>query len=186
MFVRIISFVLLFGLEQMTMSAAQRNCQVSENRIQAMLAADYDTFDQSTSNASWRPLMSSGCYSGAATVISRYLEANHSSLTSEQIRTLYFHAGQTLAFADQNQESIRALEHAKDSSATADWNAYVDATVAFLKHDRGALVAARNAYARVSKPNSARGGVIEGLLNCLGKTYTEGVICSARPGPPTF
>jgi len=177
----VLSFVLGAPIQMsMTMPAPNPNCEVPAAQARLMLDATYDDFDQAaTGAASWRTLMNSGCYTGAAKVIVSYLEAHKAQLTAEQTRTLYFHAGQVTALGGDDRASVPYFEKSRDASATADWNAYVDATVAFLKNDRDALAAARDAYAKVAKPGSPRLGVINGLLSCLGKPYKDGVNCRA-------
>lgn len=170
------------GQMSMTMPAPDPKCQVSSTQAGAMLAAAYDDFDQKMSGqASWRTLMNAGCYSGAATMIVQYVESHAAQLTAEQIRTLHFHAGQVTALGGQDLASVPHFLQARDPTASAEWNAYVDATIAFLKQDRKALTSAREAYAKASKPDAPRLKVIDGLLSCLGRSYREGVAGCGAP-----
>lgn len=107
-----------------------------------------------------------------------------------------------LASAGMNELAIPALEAARMDPALdpAGWNHYVDATIAFLAGDREALEQARDRLAAV--PFDGTSGlpplvdgfielptqpgqpplrmrwppnieVVEGLLNCFGKSYND-------------
>ena len=61
-------------------------------------------------------------------------------------REISFHIGQALAMAGREQEAIAPLEQALDAQAPPEWAAYVRATLAFLRRDPVALLAARESY----------------------------------------
>jgi hypothetical protein len=89
---------------------------------------------------------------------------------------LYFHIGQALALSGREDESIVHFERALEPAASPEWRAYVQATVAFLKRDSGALLAARAAYAAIA-PESMRLRFIDGFLSCPNDTYARAVHC---------
>jgi hypothetical protein len=106
------------------------------------------------------------------------------------------------ASAGQYERAIPLLESARKTEAQdpLGWNYYVDATTAFLRHDRAALLNAREQLAAVVYPEGSglpplkdgyiefpsRPGqpvmrmrwppnieVVDGLVACFGKPYSE-------------
>lgn len=73
------------------------------------------------------------------------------------------------------------------------WNPYVDGTIAFLRGDRVALMAARDRLAAAARPADMPAdrawppnlAVVEGLVRCFGRPYREayGEACR-RPADP--
>jgi hypothetical protein len=160
--------------------APARACTVTAQQRATMLAASYESFDQTMSgDASWRPLVDSGCYDTAAEIVSEYLDTHRRSLTAEQSWTLSFHVGQALAFGGMDARSLAWFEKARDPRATAEWLAYVDATLAFLLKDHKKLIAARAAYLAATGPNAPRLRFIDGMLACATRPYAEAVMCPA-------
>lgn len=153
-------------------------CTLTDTQKSAMLAANYNDFDQSLSaTGSWRPLVNEGCYEAAADIISRYLEKHRATLCAEDVWTLNFHAGQTLAMGGKDAASIPWFEKSRDPTAGAEWLAYVDATLAFLKKDQSKLTAARAAYLAATSANAPRLKVIDGFIACLTKPYMQAMMC---------
>ena len=131
---------------------------------------------------SWRPLLGKGCYRPAADLLGRYLAANRSRMTAEQVREIHFHIGQTLAFGGMDAESLPHFESATDAEAPAEWRAYVAATLAFLRKDEAALSRARNDYAAARGASQMRVGIIEALSRCLAQPYAEAIGCMSGHG----
>jgi hypothetical protein len=155
-------------------------CKITPAREQAMMAADYDTFDQSMSgDLNWRAVMNVGCYETAATLIQNYLDKNRSRLDGEKVRTLYFHAGQALALGGQDAKSAPFFGNAR-GGADAEWNTYVEATLAFVQHEMKKFEAARKKYAEIA-PDSPRRGFLDSLSACFTKPYKEAISCPAAP-----
>jgi hypothetical protein len=149
-------------------------CKVSSSDQRDMLAADYDSFDQSINDPrSWRTVMGRGCYETAATIIDAYLQQNR-NLTDEQRRTLNFHAGQVLAFG--GKDDTAAPYFAKAEGGDAEWNAYVAATLSFVKKDRSDFDTAYAQYVQVA-PKSPRIAVLDSLKACFDKSYATAVAC---------
>lgn len=138
---------------------------------QTLLQLDYDAFDMSD----WRGLLMRECVDAAVAVLETYREQNARRLTAEQTRELHFHVGQALAFAGRETESVPHFERARGGDA--EWSAYVDATLAFLKREKAALVAARERYARAPNANAMRLAVIDGFIRCEAESYAAAVHC---------
>lgn len=123
-----------------------KNCAYDRAHL---LSLDENQFDQDTSGG-WRTLSSRpGCALVAADLLHDYREAHH-----KDSGLLYWHEAQVRAFAGQYREAIGLMEHSyKPAEADhAGWNAYVDATIAFLRKDRMALEQARLRLAAVPPP----------------------------------
>jgi hypothetical protein len=176
-----------------------------------MLSLSEDAFDQDLSNGGggWRKVASiPGCEAAAADLIAAY-RAQHESST-----TLLWHEGQLRAFAGQTERAIPLLLESKHDPATdlAGWNDYVDATVAFLRRDREALLSARDRLAARPYPSGEGmpplvGGmmevptqpgqppmrvrwppnidVVDGLVACFERSYKEAYSGRCRSRPPS-
>jgi len=155
-------------------------CQV-DNR--AMMDLGYAAFDQDPENG-WRALARRpGCDARAADLVRDYRDQVQRRMT-----ILYWHEGQLRAGLGQAEEAIRLFEQSRKPDDQFGWNPYVDATIAFLRGDRGALAAARERLAALPKPadfeeRTLPGGfrtswplnlqVVDGLVRCFGRPYRE-------------
>ena len=155
-----------------------RDCVVTVAEREAMLRQDYQTFDEAADANSWRNLLQRGCVREAVAILQAYGRQNGSRLTRDQRLELNFHIGQTLAFGGYDAESLPYFESARADGASAEWNAYVDATVAFLRKDRAGLEDAKRRYAAAPAAQPMRVKIIDGFLKCLEKTYAEAVHCA--------
>jgi hypothetical protein len=126
-------------------TAAQPQCSYDRTQL---LAMDERHFDQDVENGGWRGVAAQpGCESVAADLVRDYREthANRSAI-------LFWHEGQLRADAGDPERAMTVLEQARMPPDTGDpsgWNFYVDATIAFLKRDRAALLQARTRLAAV-------------------------------------
>ena len=156
--------------------AAATGCSVppSETTLQETLA--YDEFDGRSGAYGWRTLNEAGCTDAALALLAAYAAANQGRLTLEQRLELAFHSGQALAFAGRDREAIPYFEQAGSADSTPEWQAYVAATLAFLKHDARALAEARKSYAEIA-PGSMRLGVIDGFIACPDLPYAKAAHC---------
>lgn len=188
-----IATALLFCLPLAASSAiaAPSACQVDRTTL---LALDEQAFDQDLSGG-WRALSERpGCEEAAADLIRDYRIAN-----KNDAGLLLWHEGQMRAIAGQPGQAIAVMERARSPRPEqADWNLYVDATIAFLRRDRAALEAARTRLAAVPPPVGKNVppvvdgfmevemdgrmtkmrwppniDVVDGLVNCFDKPYTE-------------
>ena len=64
---------------------------------------------------------------------------------------------------------------------SAEWRTYIEATLAFLRHDSHALEQARDRYRSIA-PTSMRLVFIDGMLACPNEPYARAVHCSAAAG----
>src|ERR1700730_4707468 len=113
-----------------------------------LLALDEHSFDQDM-NGGWRAVAQhEDCTEVAADLIREYRETR--GLVST---ILYWPEGPLRALAGATDEAIRLFEKSRKADDAFGWNLYVDASIAFLRHDKPALLAAREALARRPRPN---------------------------------
>jgi hypothetical protein len=159
----------------------------------AMMALDQQAFDQDPAGG-WRRLARDPrCRMAAADLIRDYREARGLTAT-----ILFFHEGQIRAVAGQNEAAIALFERSRHTDEDAiGWNHYVAATIAFLRGDRPALLAARTALAAQQRPadfdpRDSQGrpvdmswppnlNVVDTLLACFGRSYAEAYRGCAPP-----
>ena len=150
-----------------------------------MLTLDQKAFDQDL-HGGWRELAARpNCKLAAADLIRDYRVA-HGSTSS----TLFWHEGQLRAAAGHAAGAIALMEQSrKGSGDKLGWDLYVDATVAFLRRDRIALLAAREALSRVPRPvtfdpRDQQGRpllvewpmnltVVDALIRCFDRSYAQ-------------
>jgi hypothetical protein len=185
----LILFLVLSSQAALTKQESSPECNVNYKQ---MLALDVNSFDQDTSRG-WRALAQQArCKERAAEAIKLYRDFTISRLTS-----LYWHEGQLRAELGQDEQAIALMRRAKKpplefGQPQGDWNAYVDATIAFLKRDKVALLQARKVLAEFPLPDNykymdkdgvARQGrpplwpynldVVDALIRCFDKPYRE-------------
>lgn len=173
----------------------------------ALLALDEKSFDQELANGGggWRAIAHvPGCELAAAGLLAAYRAAHPASSPA-----LAWHEGQLRASAGEYDRAIALLGGARKApdQDPFGWNDYVDATIAFLRHDKAALLAARKRLAAVAYPAGAglpplKGGymefpaqkgqparrlrwppnieVVDALVDCFGKRYSEAYGASCR------
>jgi hypothetical protein len=157
--------------------AAATSCAVPQADVSVQTSLDYGAFDSRGEPHGWRYLIQVSCTDAAIALLAAYATANEARLTAEQRLELAFHAGQALAFAGREAESIPHFERAISEQTTSEWEAYVTATLAFLRHDASALAAARKAYATIA-PASMRLKIIDGFMACPHEPYSRAVHCA--------
>jgi len=140
-------------------------------------ALAYEAFDQ-TRDGGWRKIAKAGEYLKAARSIEDYAK-RRADLRSWQRINLSFHAGQLYAFAGDNETAIKRFSDAMNANEAKDspirWNAYVDATIAFLKKDRERILERRHEIACGPNldgeiPNL---DVVDRLIEGFDKSYAE-------------
>jgi len=155
-------------------------CAYDRDRL---LSLDQNAFDQDL-NGGWRALADKpGCRLAAADLLRDYRQAHHST-----DRILFWHEGQLRAEAGEDQAALALFEQSRAKEPDAfGWNLYVDGTIAFLRHDRAALQAARDKLAKVPKPANFHPvtpdgkpmqikwppnlNVLDGFLHCFDRSY---------------
>jgi hypothetical protein len=119
----------------------------------AELDLSYQDFDQSPGQG-WRKIADEGKHAEAAKLIDRY-EKEKKDLVEWQRVNLRFHAGQLYAFADKKEKALTrfksALYRQEPAGSPIRWNAYVQATIAFLERDRKKLTKFREEIAQGPK-----------------------------------
>ena len=153
-----------------------------------LLALDEHSFDQDM-NGGWRAVARhEECTEIAADLIREYRETRGSTST-----ILYWHEGQLRASAGSTDEAIRLFEKSRKANDPVGWNLYVDASIAFLKRDMPALLAARVALASLPRPEDfdprdAQGNAVviswplnlsfvDGFITCFDREYKEAYGC---------
>jgi len=105
------------------------------------LDLDYNTFDQRPGRG-WRQIAEKGDFLDAAMLIDEYVE-KYKDLGDSQRVNLNFHAGQMFAFANDYRTAIDRLNKSTYAQEPPElplrWNAYVQATIAFLNKDMARL-----------------------------------------------
>lgn len=157
----------------------------------ASLDTGFTAFDQDSGNG-WRALsMKPGCEEAAANMIRAY------RMNAEaRMRLLYWHEGQLRAEVGDYRSAIALMEKSREQPERDrfGWNAYVDATIAFLRNDQRATAEARDRLASLPKPDMFDGrrswppnlDVVDGLIKCFGQAYkvAYGSTCRAQPLKP--
>jgi hypothetical protein len=163
---------------------AESDCRSKLDKAsQTELGLTVDKFDQGQ-DAGWRGLAKAGCNAEAATLIERYLVGYESNL-----RTLKWHQMQLLAVTNQYGPAIVAAEQSINPEQETQhpkfqWNAYVRATMAFLRKDRKDF----DAQAKLLKEavelephNKVNFDIVEGFSICFDKPYKEAYSCRKVP-----
>jgi hypothetical protein len=174
-----IAALLAFALQASSAPATPPDpCEV-DNR--AMRALGMDAFDQDMTGG-WRALSQRpGCEARAAGLIRDYR-----TFLEQRLPILYWHEAQLRAGLGENEAAIALMERSRRRDDRYGWNPYVEATIAFLRGDRPALIAARARLAALPRPadfeeqtlpNGYRTrwpqnlDVVDGLIRCFGRPY---------------
>jgi hypothetical protein len=154
-------------------------CGVELNRTMNLSEAEFDQLR----DGGWRMVAArEGCTMAAADLIRSFRRAHRSAS-----HILYWHEGQLRALAGDAEAGAALFAQARQEQAKdrIGWNLYVDASIAFLRGDRAALLAARDALAALPKPEGWGAGspnaapwplnldVVERLVACFGQGYRE-------------
>jgi len=186
---RIAVLLLLSFAEACAATAPTMSAPCVENR-DALLALEPDAFDQDI-NGGWRMVAKRDeCRLPAADLIKSYRRMHEAELSGGKASNLRWHEAQLRASMGQTQAALALFE--TTYSGRPDWDAYVAATIAFLRGDRDNLVAARDQLAKVPPPSNfdqmaleyerrtgrrirwpANLDVVDGLIRCFGKSYRE-------------
>lgn len=151
----------------------------------AVLALDRQAFDQDR-DGGWRKVAQvEGCQGIAADLIRDYMRAR-----GDRNEILIFHEAQLRAGIGETEQAIALFQGARRQNDSIGWNHYVDATVAFLRKDGAALLAARNRLAAIPRPadwgprRMADGrlleqpwplnlNVVDGFIRCFARPYSQ-------------
>jgi hypothetical protein len=188
--------ILLFLLASALLGqAAPTECRQPDA---AMLALPLHDFDQTP--AGWRSLDAEGCEAVGAEAIALYREVNQEALANEDLGTLVWHEGQLRAAAGQTEAAITLMLKGRDGESEA-IQPYVDATVAFLRRDRAALLAARERLLALPVPDYFAAAAerykvnypdhpplvwplnldkVDGFMVCFDQSYRDAYNCNAE------
>ena len=118
----------------------------SPSRRETTRAMDLDYSDYLYGSNGFRRLFDNDCQWHAGVEAQDYISAHQFELTGVQRRTLRYNAGRAFAFYGATDEAIRAFTAARARPDTVgqplDWNAFMDAHIAFLRRNRADLLAA--------------------------------------------
>jgi hypothetical protein len=159
-------------------ASAADNCAFDRSKL---LAQDLQTFDQGADGIHGLESKHPGCNAALADLVADYRKAHPEVLKNPNSYLLFWHEGQFRLNAGQDAQAAQLFEQARLSGTPVDamWNLYVDATVAFVRHDSPALLKAHatlaglppERYAPDPKPMNL--DVVAGLVRCFGRSYTE-------------
>ena len=141
----------------------------------SILSLGFDAFDQDM-HGGWRALADRpGCGRKAADVVKSYREKYESLMP-----ILYWHEAQLRASSGDYRAAIPLMMKSRiwDGDLSG-WAPYVDATLAFLRRDKAALLKARRRLAAWPKPKDwpadaewpENFDIVNGLVACFGKSY---------------
>jgi hypothetical protein len=155
-----------------------KECNLSSQHLNLMKAQDFWTFDQTPFGHRYLSMPPTFCKLSSAKLIDGYLLINRNRLLPYQRSILYFHAGQDYAMGDAYIPAISRFQNSfnKDEAENPEfhWNAYVSATIAFLKKDRAALTAARAKFPDTPTEGDATNvKIVDRFLRCFESTYLD-------------
>jgi hypothetical protein len=137
----------------------------------------YNAFDQKPGRG-WRPLAEKGRFLDAGILIDAYIK-KHEDIDESQRVNLNFHAGQMYAYANDAETAIERFGKSTYAEEPPDlplrWNAYVQATIAFLNKDLKQLKECREEIAAgpTFQGEKANLDVVDRLIDNFGKPYFE-------------
>ncbi|UZK70956.1 hypothetical protein OKW76_01835 [Sphingomonas sp. S1-29] len=142
----------------------------------SLLTLSFDAFDQDPKGG-WRALAERpGCEEAAADLIYHYRFR-----MAQLIPLMTWHEAQLRAQAGADAGAIELMRQSRkpDDADPTGWNPYVDATIAFLRKDKPAFLAARERLRVLPKPVDQpkerawppNGHVIERLWKCFDQSY---------------
>jgi len=172
---RTIRLATIFTLAAVVLAA--QGCQKAWTSTDLTMTT-YGTFNTSMEKG-WRTLAVKGQYQDAADLIGRYIDANETILESWQVGILRFHQGQMLGCAGKADQALQAIAEARSHDLTggakADYGDWITANEAFLRGDKTALIAARDAIN--AAPSTGPNGILQTkaqvLVNNFGSSYKK-------------
>jgi hypothetical protein len=135
-----------------------------------ILKLDYWAFDQGPEG--WRSISEFTDASNADCLVAGILCeeycAKQTDLSAENRSMLAFHAGQNFAFGEAYVNATLNFEQSFRENQD-DWNAYVMATIAFIKKDKSALLKERAKLAAIDGQQNLN--VVDRLIERFNETY---------------
>ncbi len=178
--------------------AAAADCATAH---QSALDLPFEAFD--SAETGWRRWAAYGCEREAAALIVAYRDLYTDELDTSQVSLLDWHAGQLYAAAGDYGFAIERMLLAKEATSEPAELEYINATIAFLRSDREALLAARQRMAEIPEPASfSRAAdryvatynrprpvwplnldVVDGMISCFGWSYKKAYECRQQAQP---
>jgi hypothetical protein len=178
--------------------AATADCTTVQ---QSALDLPFEAFDQAETG--WRRWAAYGCEREVAALIVAYRDLHTDELDTSQLSLLDWHAGQLYAAAGDYGIAIERMMLAKEATSELAELEYINATIAFLRSDREALLAARQRMAAIPEPaafgraadryvatyNLPRPvwplnlDVVDGMISCFGWSYKKAYECRQEAQP---
>lgn len=165
-------YLVIIFIASASYGCATRVVDVERER---MLALSFDQFDQ-TEGSGFRHLLEQKRYVEAAELIEAYVRHHRHGLTERERVSLHFHAGQLYGIAGNPGKAGPHLQKARyKNEPTPDghplyWNAYVDATRAFIKGDRRRLIDARM---RMGELNEGFHRLVDSFIENFEEPYAD-------------
>jgi hypothetical protein len=163
------------------------DCSIPKQIVIENLKLNYNDFDQDP-NGGWRKLYHPDCFFELAGLIDFYHLHHFQNLLDWQNWLLYWHAGQL--YADDNNYDLAIDRFSKSINSTepADdpfkWNAYVMASIAFLKGDFQNLIKFRDELAAAQDPHRLNNlKIVQNMVICFGEPYKEVYSGNCKPNP---
>lgn len=170
------------GVSAAALPNQETTCALPEDYEERYLTLSFAEFDQAPGHG-WRPYYERQCYEIAAKLLRKYIEANPKLAKKHYM--LPFHAGQMYAMDGQYRRAVAIMKKAYSDrpSRFVDWNAFVDANIAFLQSDIETLMEMRGRINQQppmpDKPgipewavgNKMNLEVVEGLVHCFGQAF---------------
>lgn len=177
-------------------SSTPYGCAISGSNTLDMTFEEFDSGE-----AGWRRWGDNGCEREVAAIIVEYRNRHAGRLDPSQVNLLDWHAGQLYAGAGDYGFAIERMLLVQENAAEPVELEYTTATIAFLRSDREALLAARERMMAIPEPvNFSRAAdrfvatynlprpvwpmnldVVDGLIDCFGWSYQKAYGCRAMP-----
>lgn len=153
-----------------------QKCDIDEDEFYRLMGLSYRDFDQDFKGG-WRAIdYKDGCGPVAAHILKSYLTASKNRFT-DHTSSVKWHAGQVLAGIGRYEEARTYFEQTyKSADSLGDWNLYVDGTIAFIKRDKSALIAARDKLAKIPVPEALKNARRQFLKDNPNITMPKGFI----------
>lgn len=157
-----------------SLSHGKNPCALTALDIVENLGLSFHEFDQTFGQGS-RKWFEKGCYLESGYLSDIYHLHHLDKLEPWQDGILYFHSGQSYAFANLYPLAIERFSKSFDPLEPEDpnfpWNAYVRATIAFLQKDLPTIKAQLKIMETKENPNNLK--IVRRFTRCLESPYSD-------------
>lgn len=160
-------------------------CVLQDDTREELLALSFKDFDQSKNG--WRQFQASGCFEIIRDLLASYIQIHPEAKNKHYMLT--FHTGQFYAFLGDYDIALKlfAESYSGRVSKWSNWDAFVDANIAFLEknveglEDARDLISEQEVITKEKYPSFPKGlfgrkinlDIVNGYLACLDKSYDE-------------